>query len=501
MRQRQRTAHARNLALVVAWEAEESAPSPAPLQCTPPVLAARPQSASCAHNSPFGRGAMASLLANDLVSLTRRLGGNVLATRVLTRPPPVLPIPSETLAEMRTSLKLVRHALTHNLHLEAAEGELEAAKAAFHSWHATSWLDPRDSRVKPKPASCWTVEQYALCGFSALYAERLHLPRLAAARQVVLWLLQHAPGVPADRPLAWADLGSGTCAACLGCRLALQEHAGGTQPFAAYAIDIASSGARFARAFHAMCLPGPSRAFHAMCSTSKHSAHGRQALLPGQMLDQYMECAEPGIGSLAASLFGQLGARRAAQPHLLVASFSLHYLKPHEKADFFKRLRELATAPLLLLVIKGIGEVQQLCTEGLCRSVHYGLHYVIGQDRSPRVVEAHLCLIEPLSPSPPPRASMHASGAESDGGDLEDAEADCNVDGGDDAAGESAHASSEDGGRAAAAAAAVTPTTRTTTGAPRGSEQWVLQTFEAIERRIRRDGILSGVSMFEGASH
>ena len=157
MRQRQRTAHARNLALVVAWEAEESAPSPAPLQCTPPVLAARPQSASCAHNSPFGRGAMASLLANDLVSLTRRLGGNVLATRVLTQPPPVLPIPFETLAEMRTSLKLVRHALTHNLHLEAAEGELEAAKAAFHSWHATSWLDPRDSRVKLKPASCWTV--------------------------------------------------------------------------------------------------------------------------------------------------------------------------------------------------------------------------------------------------------------------------------------------------------------------------------------------------------
>ena len=179
----------------------------------------------------------------------------------------------------------------------------------------------------------------------------------------------------------------------------------------------------------------------------------------------------------------------------------MHYLKPHEKADFFKRLRELATAPLLLLVIKGIGEVQQLCTEGLCRSVHYGLHYVIGQDRSPRMVEAHLCLIEPLSPSPPPRASMHASGVESDGGDLEDAEADCNVDGGDDAAGESAHASSEDGDRAAAAAAAVTPTTRTTTGAPRGSEQWVLQTFEAIERRIRRDGILSGVSMFEGASH
>ena len=46
-----------------------------------------------------------------------------------------------------------------------------------------------------------TVEQYGLCGFSALYAERLHLPRLAAARQVALWLLQLAPGVdlnPAD---------------------------------------------------------------------------------------------------------------------------------------------------------------------------------------------------------------------------------------------------------------------------------------------------------------
>ena len=125
MRQRQRTAHARNLALVVAWEAEESAPSPAPLQCTPPVLAARPQSASCAHNSPFGRGAMASLLANDLVSLTRRLGGNVLATRVLTRPPPVLPIPSETLAEMRTSLKLVRQRVPHQLEGGAARADAQ----------------------------------------------------------------------------------------------------------------------------------------------------------------------------------------------------------------------------------------------------------------------------------------------------------------------------------------------------------------------------------------
>ena len=149
-----------------------------------------------------------------------------------------------------------------------------------------------------------------------------------------------------------------------GCRLALLEHAGAAQPFHAYAIDLAS------RARACTCLPRDVPAV----------GRARQAAapLPGQHASHYMQCDEPGIGSLASSLFEQLKQRGALQPHLLVASFSLHYPKPAEKAAFFRRLAELATAPLLLVVIKGIGEVQQLCTKGLCRSVHFE-HYVIGQ--------------------------------------------------------------------------------------------------------------------------
>ena len=62
--------------------------------------------------------------------------------------------------------------------------ELEAARAAFKSWDKDSWLDPITLVTKPKPSYGWTIEQYAQIGFSALYAERLHLPRVAHARQV-----------------------------------------------------------------------------------------------------------------------------------------------------------------------------------------------------------------------------------------------------------------------------------------------------------------------------
>ena len=34
-----------------------------------------------------------------------------------------------------------------------------------------------------------------------------------------------APGLPADAPLIVGDLGAGTCAACLGARFALRDHA------------------------------------------------------------------------------------------------------------------------------------------------------------------------------------------------------------------------------------------------------------------------------------
>ena len=375
---------------------------------------------------------MASLLLDDLVSLTKRLGGKELGDFVQSSPPPVLPVPTASLEEMRHSLNLVLHALTHKLHLEGSEEERLAAKAAFASWHATNWLDPRDNRLKPKPASCWTIEQYGLCGFSALYAKRLHTPRMAAARQVVLWLLECAPGLPGDHPISFADLGAGTCAACLGCKIALHEHAGNEQPFRAFAIDLASSANRFAKAFGTMC---------------RHSAHGRQALLPGQSADQYLHANEPGIAYSASSLFDQLSKRNERQPHLIVASFSLHYLKPNEREDFYRLLRSLVTAPLLLLVIKGIGESGSQFSNKIVKSLHYGLHYAIGSDRSsPRVVESHLCLILPKDWS---EDTIALAAGSSEG------------------------------------------------SAERNSDAWVLQTFAAVEKRVQKEGLWTGVTLFD----
>ncbi len=192
--------------------------------------AARPTTAWAARPATGGMGALASLMQADLASLSHRLGVPAeLAGSLADGPPPVLPVPPERLEVMRASLKLVMHALTHKLKLEASALELEAARAAFRSWASTSWLDPRTFETRTKPASCWTMEQYAMPGFSALYAQRLHVPRVAAARQAVLWMLECAPGVPSDAPLSMADLGAGTCAACLGALLALHEHAGDEQ--------------------------------------------------------------------------------------------------------------------------------------------------------------------------------------------------------------------------------------------------------------------------------
>ena len=32
-----------------------------------------------------------------------------------------------------------------------------------------------------------------------------------------------------------------------------------------------------------------------------------------------------------------------------------------------------------------------------------------------------------------------------------------------------------------------------------GSIQWVLQTFDAVERRVAREGLMTGVTLFEGS--
>jgi hypothetical protein len=468
----------KNLALVARWEMEEvtcevdgkdkdTADQPGSATnkqgAKPDRGAARPHSAPQHRSAPsLGDGILGKLLHGDLVSISKRLGGrNALLTEIVHSSPPLLPVPPRSLLVMQHSVSVVLHALRHNLHLEAAEGELEAAKVAFRSWKESSWFDPRTRKIKAKSRCEWTIEQYQLVGFSALYAERLHLPRLAAARQLVLWLLQRAPGLPGDAPIAFADLGAGTCAACLGARLALHDHAGDEQPYRVYPIDVASSSARFRRAFQAMLRPH----------------HGRPAALPGQHPEQYLESEEPGITALAQELFRQLSARGERQPHLIIASFSLHYLQKDERDAFFRRLASLATRPLLLLIIKGVGEAGRPPSH-VCRSVCYATHYVIGEDRSPRVTEANLCLIEPgghKHEAPPPLPSFSHMPGGGAGAPL--------VDGTD----------------------STTSCSAVGDGVPRDSDQWVRDTFAAVERRCGRGTGSSapiqmmGVTLFDGA--
>jgi len=285
-------------------------------------------------------------------------------------------------------------------------------------------------------------------GFAALYAQRLHVPRVAAARQAVLWMLECAPGVPSDAPLSISDLGAGTCAACLGAQIALHEHAGEEQDCRLWPIDVASSSGRFRRAFEAMTKP---------------SLNGRPALMPEQAADQYLTSAAPGVSALVRELFGQLERRTERQPHLLLASFSLHYLDPDERQSFFALLASLLHEPMLLLIIKGVGEKQRPNPQSV-RSVHFGIHYVTGEDRSPRVVEAHLALLLPTN-------WAHAAAA---------------------------HAWLA---RVLQAAGAKLPTTAAlaadaallTNLTP--SERWVLQTYSTLERRCERDGLRTGVTI------
>ena len=180
-------------------------------------------------------------------------------------------VPASTAAAICASLAPVLDALMRGVDVKSVD--FQAAKNAYNSWLESSWLDPRgdtpagaESAVpsamptsavaststtggllgppsgpppclprppirKPKPINGWSIEQYGLSGFSGLYAQGLHVPRVATIRQVMLWLLQSAPGMPTDGPLSFADLGAGTCAACVGARFALRDHVGGEHAF------------------------------------------------------------------------------------------------------------------------------------------------------------------------------------------------------------------------------------------------------------------------------
>ena len=69
---------------------------------------------------------------------------------------------------------------------------------------------------------------------------------------------------------------------------------------------------------------------------------------------------------LATSLLEQVAKRGERQPHVILASFSLHYLLPEERTAFFALLAAKVTRPLLLVIIKGVGELQVLLIASDC---------------------------------------------------------------------------------------------------------------------------------------
>jgi hypothetical protein len=338
---------------------------------------------------------------------------------------PIIPVPSQTVHLIHRSLVPVLHALNHGLEEDSVE--MEAARNAFRSWHSTSWLDTRSNTMKTKPVKGWTVEQYALDGFAGMYARKLHVPRVAAIRQAIVWLLQCAPGLPREAALCFADLGAGTCAACLGARLALRDLGGDEQPYRVFPIDVASSSTRFQKAFGAM---------------TKNEKFGHAALLRGQEPSQYLTEAQPGVDCLATSLLDQLAARGEREPHILLASFSLHYLDTEERIAFYALLASKLTRPMLLVIIKGVGELQRPPSH--VPSVHYGLHFYVGREaHRPRVIEAHACLILP---------------------------------------------SAAPSGRTFDVEAPYDPT---------DGDSWVLCTFRTLQRRCDRNGLFSGTTVLD----
>ena len=187
-----------------------------------------------------------------------------------------------------------------------------------------------------------------------------------------------------------------------------------------------------------------------------------------------------------ASLLRQLRERGERQPHLIVASFSLHYLKPDERRHFFELLARLVTRPLLLVIIKGVGETQRpQKTLPSVRSVFFGVHYYVGNTSGkPRVVEAHACLIAPAAaaegaaspappqapapPAPPPPAPPAQGGQPAQ------------------------HAEAPVASPAAApAAAASEPEIIYDRDDP---DSWVLCTFASLERRCNSFGLYTGVT-------
>ena len=102
------------------------------------------------------------------------------------------------------------------------------------------------------------------------------------------------------------------------------------------------------------------------------------------------------------------------------------------------------------MIIKGVGSTQRP-SQAIVRSVYLGLHYVIGREKHPRVVEAHVCLILPKgheccaisAGQAPPYAPLEVP----EGTDS--------------------------------------------------SDSWILRTYATMERRHKRHGLRTGLAFFE----
>jgi hypothetical protein len=219
-------------------------------------------------------------------------------------------------------------------------------------------------------------------------------------------------------------------------------------------IDVASSSARFREAFTAMIEVGTVHRRDSPIMLS--GSHTKAALLPGQHPSQYLTEEVEGVAPLVTSLLRQLSERNERQPHVIIASFSLHYLRKGERKDFYETLAKAVTRPLLLLILKGVDAPE---TKGKCEpmvpahipSIILGLHYYIGRSPKPRVAEAQLALILPAA---------------------------------------QAHSGAQSFAPPAAGQNDAVPAYERS-----DPDSWVLSTFAAAQRHSRRHGIFTGVTV------
>ena len=217
---------------------------------------------------------------------------------------------------------------------------------------------------------------------------------------------------------------------------------------------MASSSARFREAFTAMIEVGTVHRRDSPIMLS--GSHTKAALLPGQHPSQYLTEEVEGVAPLVTSLLRQLSERNERQPHVIIASFSLHYLRKGERKDFYETLAKAVTRPLLLLILKGVDAPE---TKGKCEpmvpahipSIILGLHYYIGRSPKPRVAEAQLALILPAA---------------------------------------QAHAGAQSFAPPAAGQKDAVPAYERS-----DPDSWVLSTFAAAQRHSRRHGIFTGVTV------